>query len=48
VTPTPTPTGAVLAETGANPPGGGLGFGLMGLGLLAMLAGVFTWRRQRA
>jgi hypothetical protein len=45
---TPTPTGGVLAETGANLPGEGFGVGLMVLGALAMLAGVLAWRRQRA
>jgi hypothetical protein len=45
---TPTPTGEILAETGANPPGLGLGIGLMLAGFVAMVAGALFWRRQRA
>ena len=49
VTPSPG-TGEVLAETGANPPALGLGFGaaLVVIGLLGMIAGAVTWMRQRS
>ncbi|HSP10102.1 MAG TPA: hypothetical protein VLU92_10960, partial [Candidatus Dormibacteraeota bacterium] len=47
-TATATPTGGVLADTGANTPDQSFGLVLAALGLLAMVGGAFAWRRREA
>jgi hypothetical protein len=47
-TPTPSPSGGVLAATGATPPTQDLAIFLIALGLVVMMGGAFAWRRREA